>query len=257
MSTALIGYTGFVGGTLLRHTRFDSHYSSRNIATIEGKHFDLIVCAGAPAVKWLANQKPIEDLANLERLMEHLENVTADRFVLISTVDVYKQAVGVNEETSIVPLDVEPYGRHRYYLESFVMNTFASYNIVRLPGLFAPGLKKNFIYDLMYDNCPNLTHKDSVFQFYNSEFLWRDLAKVIQNDIPLINFATEPVKASDIASRCFNVQFNNTTDKAPANYDMRTIYGHLFRSSTDYLYSKTEVLDQISDFVAQERVLVK
>ena len=51
MKTALIGSTGFVGGNLQRQAAFDDGYHSRNIESLAGKSYDLIVCAGAPAVQ--------------------------------------------------------------------------------------------------------------------------------------------------------------------------------------------------------------
>ena len=68
MADALIGYTGFVGSNLLRQRAFDATYNSKNIGDIAGREFELLVCAGAPAAKWLANSKPDEDAANLDRL---------------------------------------------------------------------------------------------------------------------------------------------------------------------------------------------
>jgi hypothetical protein len=46
---ALIGYSGFVGSTLLKQRHFDSLFRSTNIDEIVGKTFDMVVCAGAPA----------------------------------------------------------------------------------------------------------------------------------------------------------------------------------------------------------------
>lgn len=46
MTSALIGYTGFVGGNLAKQMSFDRVYNSQNIADIEGKQFNLVVCAG-------------------------------------------------------------------------------------------------------------------------------------------------------------------------------------------------------------------
>ena len=42
MKSALIGYTGFVGSTLLRQRPFDEQYNSKNIREIAGQQFDLI-----------------------------------------------------------------------------------------------------------------------------------------------------------------------------------------------------------------------
>src|SRR6185312_10192324 len=149
MRAALIGYTGFVGGNLLRDYPFAGRYRSTNIERIAGNHYDLIVCAGAPAAKWKANQDPQADRACLGRLMAALELVKTQRFVLISTVDVYGQVNGVDENCP--PSGATAYGRHRLELEQFVRQRFQSL-IVRLPALFGPGLKKNAIYDLLYNN---------------------------------------------------------------------------------------------------------
>src|SRR5438132_8679966 len=119
MTSALIGYTGFVGSTLLRQTRFDDLYNRGNIESIAGRSYDLLVCAGAPAQKWLANCEPEPDRANLERLMAALATVKARQVVLISTVDVLLVPVDVDESAVIDMVSQQPYGRHRYELERF------------------------------------------------------------------------------------------------------------------------------------------
>ena len=46
MNHGLIGYTGFVGGNLLRQSEFQKLYNSSNIAEIQEQQFDYLVCAG-------------------------------------------------------------------------------------------------------------------------------------------------------------------------------------------------------------------
>ncbi|CAK2394993.1 hypothetical protein VCRA2116O29_1280001 [Vibrio crassostreae] len=48
---ALIGFSGFVGKTLLKQRDFDHHYRSTNIEQIQNNRFDTVVCAGAPTQK--------------------------------------------------------------------------------------------------------------------------------------------------------------------------------------------------------------
>ncbi|MCX7123506.1 MAG: NAD(P)-dependent oxidoreductase [Gammaproteobacteria bacterium] len=149
MMSALIGYSGFVGSNLLEQKDFDFLYNSKNIGDIRNKHFDLVVCAGVSATKWLANQNPEEDLLKIQGLIDHLQSVTAENFVLISTVDVYDFVDGVTENTLPNPALQEAYGKNRYFFEQWVSGHFKNYTILRLPGLFGPHLKKNFIYDMI------------------------------------------------------------------------------------------------------------
>ena len=62
---ALIGYTGFVGGTLLNQMSFEEVYRKNNIIDIQNKSFNRVICAGAPAQKWIANKEPVDDLHDL------------------------------------------------------------------------------------------------------------------------------------------------------------------------------------------------
>jgi nucleoside-diphosphate-sugar epimerase len=250
MQAALIGASGFVGGNL-PHELFQDLYRSTNIEEIKGKHYDLVVCAGAPAAKWKANQDPAGDLANLERLMGALTEVRTKQFLLISTVDVYHTPIGVDENTPIEPEKTQPYGRHRIFLENFVRETFPEATIVRLPGLFGKGLKKNIIFDLIHRNALHLTHAESRFQFYCLDHLWRDLAIPLKQNLPLVNFATEPVPVRDMARRCFGEDFTNIPNTAPAQYDMQTQFASAFGATGRYLYGAEQTFEEIRRFAAQ------
>ena len=119
MKKALIGYTGFVGSNLKDNT-FEGLYNSKNIENIQNKHYNLIICAGVPAEKWRANKKPEKDLKNIRRLIKNLGKVTADEFILISTIDVYPNTINVDEDTLINKKLLNPYGTNRVLLEEFV-----------------------------------------------------------------------------------------------------------------------------------------
>jgi len=159
----------------------------------------------------------------------------------------------VDEDTLIDPQSLDPYGRHRFYLEEFVRGRFKRSVIVRLPGLFGQGLKKNFIFDLLHNNCLDWTDRDSVYQFYDMENLWFDLQRILEKKLPLINLATEPVKAADVARIGFGLEFINKTENPPAFYDMQTRFAALFGVTGKYLYSSRDIFDRIRRFVeAQE-----
>jgi hypothetical protein len=253
MRSVLIGHSGFVGGTLLAQTAFDDLYRSNNIEAIAGRSYELLVCAGAPAAKWKANQDPEGDIANLSRLMAQLSTVRADTALLISTIDVYPTPVAVFEDSAIDQQRSQAYGRHRYDLEKFFAGHFPRSFVMRLPGLFGHGLRKNFVYDLLRNpGSLHLTHRDSVFQFYDMSRLWQDAQTVMQHEASLVNMATPPLSAGEVARRCFGVDFDNVTDSGPVHYDMRTRHAGLFGAPGDYIVSREAVLCSLGTFVRKE-----
>ncbi len=150
MKTALIGYTGFVGSNLALQYDFTDYYNSKNIQDIAGKSYDLCICAGVKAQKWVANQQPDQDLSDVQALIDQLTKANIKRFVLISTIDVYPNPINVDEDTFIDKENHHPYGLNRLFLEEWVANHYPKHHIIRLPGLFGQNIKKNFIHDILY-----------------------------------------------------------------------------------------------------------
>ncbi len=252
MASALIGHSGFVGSTLLRQTHFDDRYRSTDIGQIRGKSFDTIVCAGAPAQKWIANKDPAGDLQRIEGLISHLETVDCKAFVLISTVDVFPDPTGVDEHT---PLDVEghhAYGANRRLLEQFVESRFPARLIARLAGLVGPGLRKNVIYDLLHGN--NLAAVDSrgVFQFYPTVNLWFDIQAALAAGLNLVHLTAEPVSVAEIAAHGFGRTFEQHLESPPASYDFRTRHAGIFGGRGSYQYDKRDTLQAVRSYAQSE-----
>lgn len=150
MKKILVGYTGFVGSNLYEEFEFSGVYNSKNIEQAYGTNPDLLVYSGVPAQKFLANKEPEKDFDVIKNAIENIKKINPKKLVLISTIDVYKKPVDVNEDDVIIKEDLEAYGRNRFYLEEWVRNNYNDYLIVHLPGLYGKNLKKNFIYDLIH-----------------------------------------------------------------------------------------------------------
>lgn len=250
MSKAIIGYTGFVGGNIINQSNFDYKFNTSNISDIKGKSFDLLVVAAPSAEKWKANQEPENDLKKIQELIETISSAKAAQIVLISTVDVYKNPNNVDEDTAIEAEQNHAYGKHRFYLEESVRKTFKKHLIVRLPGLFGKGLKKNFIYDMLNNNkISSFTHKDSIFQFYCLDNIWKDIEIALQNSLELINFTTQPISVIEVAKKCFDVDFDNITQNKPVQYDMWTKFASVYGKDGKYLYDKVETIQQLRNFI--------
>lgn len=253
MKTALIGYTGFVGSNIAAQHRFDDTYNTSNINDIDGKAYDFVVSAATYAEMWKINQDPEGDLAQINALINHLKTVKAKKFVLISTVGIYKNPNGADEDTPIDLDGLAPYGLNRNHLEEFVRTNFDA-TIVRLPGLFGRGLKKNVIFDLLHNNMVEKIHYAGTYQYYNLANIWKDINVAVENKLPLVNFATAPVQTSELADYCFGIKnFNNEPEGIkPAYWDMHSKHARLFGGEHPYLYSKQQVLDDIKAFVEKE-----
>jgi|SRR5579863_9957375 len=241
MTSALIGHTGFVGSNLLRQGQFDELFRSSDIHEIAGCSFDRVVCAGAAGAKWIANEKPEDDLENIKRLIDCLCDVEAGMFTLISTVDV---------------LGDTPYGYNRLRLENFVRAGFDNHRIVRLPALFGPGMKKNVLYDLMYGHRLDEINTESTYQWYPLRRLTEDLAKIDAADVRLVNLVSEPIANWRIRDRLFpNVIIGGP--KAPeVHYDQRCDnaaiwHGERF-AGMKYIIGREEILDEMESFLLEE-----
>ena len=249
MQNGLIGHTGFVGGNLAVQKRFDEFYNSRNIEQIAGRQFDLLVCSGVRAEKWIANANPEQDRKGILRLMQALETVQARQLVLISTVDVHQHPLLVDEDTPLELVETAPaYGKNRLELEQFVRERFNAL-VIRLPGLFGPGIKKNIIYDFLHGNQTDKIHSESVFQFYDLTRLWSDIEICRRAELQLVHFATEPVSVAEVARQGFGFNFSNAPVGKPARYDFRTKHASLFGGAEGYLFGRDELFRRLQMFV--------
>jgi dTDP-4-dehydrorhamnose reductase len=257
MQNALIGYSGFVGSTLLRQSTFDALYRSANIHEIDGQAFDLVVCAGAPAQKWIANREPEADRQKIEGLINHLRTVRCNTFILISTVDVFKHPVGVDEASPIEEDGLHPYGLHRRLLETFVEEHFPHHLIVRLPGLVGPGLRKNVIFDFLNGNNLHAIESRGVFQFYPMANLWYDIQIALRAKLRLVHLTAEPLSVADISLHGFGKPFAQQLQGTPARYDMQTRFASLFGGKGLHQYSIRETMQAIRVYAQSEAATLK
>lgn len=312
---ALVGYTGFVGSNLYARARnrIKGVYNSQNVEKAYGLEPEVLIYAGVRAEKYLANSAPDQDMELILEAEKNIRAINPQRLVLISTIDVYQNPVGVDETDSVLSggkggNGIQPYGLNRYYLESWVRKNYPDALIVRLPGLYGYNIKKNFIYDyinvipymlkkeklqelkvlekaddaIMLDNCYepagngfyrcvkldqerrellqkkfrklgftalNFTDSRSTFQFYSLGRLWEDIQIALNEDITLLNIATEPVTAAELYKALTGDVFKNELKGTPAKYDFRTTYASKFGGKGGYICSKEDVLADIRLFV--------
>ena len=170
----LVGYTGFVGSNLALGHNFDGLFNSKNIERAFGLNPDLLIYSGVPSAMYLANNFPEKDKEIIENAKINIKKINPKITVLISTIAVYDNPVGANENTVIDEENLTAYGKHRLFLENFVENHCENHLILRLPALYGKNIKKNFIYDyiniipalLTYQKFEELTAKDDLIKDY-------------------------------------------------------------------------------------------
>ena len=232
--------------------RISQRYNSRNIEDIRGKKFDLLICAGARGSRRLAVMDPAQDWSEIERLMECLRTTEAERFVLISTVEIYNYHNEVDEDFQVDAQELPSYALHRYQLEIFCKKTF-NCHIIRLPIIFGIGLKKNIVFDLLNGQY-NFTNRDDIYQFYDLNHIWQDILKTISLNLPLVNLFSEPIHVSSIASEIFNVKLSNTSEPL-RQFDIHCKYWRRWGNTENYLYSTSSIYSSLSEFVKMEKRL--
>lgn len=249
---ALIGHTGFVGSNLARQRRFDGLFNSRNIGELNQSEYDVTVCAAVSAVKWKANLDPQGDWQAIEKLLESLKWHSCRRFILISTVDVYPNPNLATEDLDVGHLTNHAYGTNRRRVEEFIVERFPDHYIVRLPGLFGDGLKKNVIFDLLNNRELEVINPNSSYQYYDLSRLSDDLDRAIHQGIRLLNLATEPILTGQIIRRFFASRSVGQRAGPTVHYDFRSRYSSHWGSSDGYLYSAATVLDDLERFLVAQ-----
>ena len=248
MKKAIIGHSGFVGSNLLQQQHFDCCFNSKNISEIDHQQFDFLICSGVSAVKWWANQNPEQDRIGIQNLIKHLKTIKVKEFILISTIDVYPNPVDVDESTIIDINQCHPYGKHRLELEQWARETFDA-TVIRLPGLFGAGLKKNIIYDFLNDNNVEQINPNGAFQFYYLDHLSDDIAKAINQGIKLLNISTEAITVQEVAKVCLGHELDQSSESKGALYDYKSQYAELLGGANGYLYDRNAVIADLKKYV--------
>jgi hypothetical protein len=254
MKRALIGHTGFVGSTLKRDESFSHLFNSGNFNEMREQRFDEVVCAGIAAVKWKANKEPELDWQGIQALLDVLAEVDAERFTLISTVDVYPDPSQPLDERFDIPAEAgQPYGRHRLAAERFVQEHFAQTLVVRLPALFGRGLKKNVIFDLLTANQTDKINLAGVFQWYPLSRLSADIARAREAGLSLANLFPEPVPTERIIAELFPGAVVGAAVQPAPYYRLGTAHAEVFGGQGRSIMDADAVLAELSAFVDRAR----
>ncbi len=208
----LVGYTGFVGSNIYAKSNFDGLYNSKNIREAYGRNPDLLVYSGLRAEKFLANNAPEKDLELIREAERNIKKINPKKLILISTVDVLKNPIDVDENAEIEIEGLQAYGYNRYQLECWVRENYPDALIIRLPGLYGINLKKNFIYDYI-NVIPSMLKKEKMKELLLKDSELENYYKLEDNGFYKLNNIDEEQK-KELRKKLKNIQFTalNFTD---------------------------------------------
>ena len=233
----------------------------------------MVVCCALPAAKWMANKDPGGDLRTISALKSVLSTVTCQKFVLVSTIDVYSppdSALDEDAALGVTPDDVHvhmhAYGKHRQMFEDFVRTTWSeSYRIVRLPALFGAHLRKNYIYDLLHDNNVTSINRNSSFQWYDISLLWGDVQTVLASTVREVNLFPEPISSdvlisimADSGALSHEGALSAGHRGSSLTYNICTKHANLFGGTSGlYRMPASMVCDAFQSFLCETRLLTR
>ena len=240
---SIIGSTGLIGKHINNLFPVDKKYNSKNIIDFKSTEHDLVFCCAPSSVKWLANKNPAQDLNSVSRLISNIHGAKIKKIYLFSTIDIYGNILGQNEDSKIDIKQTSAYGRNRYLLETYLCENFDT-TTIRLPALFGEGLKKNVIFDLENDNQVEKISLNTTFQWFYLPRLADIVNFTIERDIRVLNVATEPIKTVEIVEKHFPELKNRCLGQYNVRYDFKTNY-----NETGYLYDKETVMNDLEEYL--------
>ncbi len=171
----VLGGHGFVGSALVAEaTRrgFKTIVAGREeYPAVKGTSCDVLINANGNSRKYWARQYPVSDFEHsVLSVMRSLHDFHYNRYVLLSSVDVYTHVSDPSANKETAPIEVERlsrYGLHKAMAEELVRHYARRRLILRMGGLVGPGLWKNPIYDLL-TGAGLRVHPDSEYQYLNT-----------------------------------------------------------------------------------------
>lgn len=253
MKVGIVGHSGLVG-SYIKSMFPDAHnFNSQNIGEIRGRSFDLLFLSTLPAEKWKANKFPEADFETVQSVSSHLDSVSSGKTLLISTVDVFENPVGVSEDDVPSFSNSIGYGPNRLEFERFVKSHFGNSWTLRLPGLVGQNLKKNVLYDLRHGKPVSEVAINSQFQFYPLSRMKDDLDIVLRSDPGLLHLVAEPLTLQEIADYLgINGKlFASPSANAP-KYEVRSSKTSLWGNLGNFQVSKEESLRAIGHYLNEQ-----
>ena len=190
MKVLVVGAAGFAGSAFLRvlpQLGYECISITReNYHQLAGARADVLINANGNSAKYIAEKDPVGEIdRSVASVMRTCHDFTVDRYVLLSSADVYpcQHDPRQNAEDAAIAVDkLSVYGLNKYLAECVVRNRCRQWLILRMGGLLGPGLRKNPVFDLLSGE-PMRVHPDSRFGYIQTDEVARIIAFLIRHEM--------------------------------------------------------------------------
>lgn len=197
-TSALIGYTGFIGSSFKRH--FDYKINSKTVLEKKIDVSELVICAPS-GLKWKANKQPSEDRLSCKRLY----SLITDKFKNL------KRIILISSNDTLEPTC--PYGENRKefndLLEKYCNENKIELFIFYLGMTFGKNARKGMVFDFLNGNFDY--YSGGVYQLYPVSRIEQDIDYCVKNNIQRALFCSEPIKTSEVKA-LFGITENSLSD---------------------------------------------
>lgn len=198
MKYTIIGQ-GFLGTYL--HSVFDNStlVKRSDMSEMLACEHDTIIVVAPTGNRITVNQEPEKDWNDCQNIIETMSRCQYQRLIHISTVDVYNTLTSNNSLPSLQQPQ-RHYGANRWRLEGAIKELPRS-QIVRLPSISDPTIRKNILYDLKNKQWLESINLQSMIQWYVLSDLPHDLLTVINSNSAYTNLVSAPILNQDIVQK--------------------------------------------------------
>ena len=197
---ALIGASGPLGQFLEKTLPFDYIIDPSNIHLIRNKRFVEIICVLADS-EIVSEGEEQKDTPYVERLQDILSEVKCDRFILLSSEDVFEKESPITEKTPYKKEDAveNPFTRNRIKLEKFIHLRFGRVLTLHAPHIFTPDYQTGILADILAGKPLSAYPATQFFSYYPLDRLSSDISKAWRLGLSCLNLAPTPLSAEQIA----------------------------------------------------------
>jgi len=239
MKHSIIG-NGLIGNVLSEKLADFVLYDRHKFNNFDQVNHDVVIVSAPTSNRLHVSANPDSDLADCQQLYKILEKSTYNRLIHISTVDIYPTKSSSCHLPEHCP--TTGYGHNRWILERMI-SSLPNSQVMRLPTLCHPAIKKNLLFDLKNRQWLDKINPKTSVQWYVLDRLDLDIKTMLASGLKYENFVSAPIPNQNIITRFASslIDLARCPKEGAVEYDIRS-------SNGEYNIDLTEIWQGVADY---------